>query len=949
MKKLLYLVYSAFLLIMIINVLYYSSLYKRQINYVKELLNRQVQIIGLSVDNTSNSILSDMNQIVALPDIACFFSDPQCHNRVKERVKLFFSKYQDLVTGIKMFDNDRNEFTLKKDELSNDWLEQPFRLNVQGEIYDSEKLIQAGRIFEFYVPVVRNNVTTGNFVVTVDFQRYFSEIFSAFSLKDYQWQWIVSNTGEIIYNNHEKRLQYTRIDKIIEKLKKGSTDNIVHEANIDGKLREIISSYYPTQLLQRDMGLVFSAPTDFFQKYIIRNSVIIVISTLLIVQIIILLFGQYLKNQRSVINKLASSEEFLFRLMDEMPTGIVIRKNDGMVLKANRIAAGFYSFRDENEMKGKILKKSSSFDSYNYFSKNLGTSVETENFVVVNKGGTGKILYRSTIPVVFMGEIAEMEFLTDVSLLESARLNEASANAAKSDFLAMISYELRTPLNNIVGLTDLLENSDLGEDSKNIVNHLRRSAEVLLSIIKDILDFRKIEAGKMNLEEIPFDLRDEIESCIGHIKTLIEGNKLQIRASVDENVPRNIIGDRLRLRQVLINLLSYSVGNTGEGIIHLKCRLRDNNDGIVTLGFELLDTGKPIDNDSLKRFSGGLKNFESLAAGNVDNIIFGAVIAHHLIEMMGGELIITSPSGMSGDKGTKLAFSIVTYANERQIKKPEFPKIKTFNKIKALVITGNNYRDEFLLGELHKLGISVTVTTFQKSTVSQIKANIDFPQNRYSLIIILNDDQFDGFEVAEEFLKNQLSMKFTMMMVSSSDKKGNFLRCIRLGVDHYLAKPFTMNEITDALRKSFTYIGKTDEKIVDHDLDTGIKILIIEDNKMNQKVIGSMLGSLGFSYDIAGDGHEGYINARTRKYDLIFMDLIMPGMDGFESAQKIIDYDKSSFIVAFIADNMPESKRKAELSGIKEFITKPVKAEDLRYLMAKYFSRKSTDGQSGKQ
>jgi hypothetical protein len=131
MKKLLVLVYSAFILIMIINFLYYTSLYKRQINYIKELLNRQVQIIGLSVDNTNNSMISDLNQITTSADFNSFFSDPQCQYRVKERIKLFFSKYQDLVTGIKLFDNNRNEFTLKKDELSNDWLEQQFRLNVQ--------------------------------------------------------------------------------------------------------------------------------------------------------------------------------------------------------------------------------------------------------------------------------------------------------------------------------------------------------------------------------------------------------------------------------------------------------------------------------------------------------------------------------------------------------------------------------------------------------------------------------------------------------------------------------------------------------------------------------------------------------------------------------------------------------------------------------------------------
>jgi CheY-like chemotaxis protein len=486
------------------------------------------------------------------------------------------------------------------------------------------------------------------------------------------------------------------------------------------------------------------------------------------------------------------------------------------------------------------------------------------------------------------------------------------------------------------------------EDSKNIINHLKRSTEVLLSIINDILDFRRIESGKMNIEEIPFDLRDEIDSCVNHIKTLIEGDNIQIKESLDENVPRNIIGDRLRLRQILINLLSYSVGNSEEGTIHLNCKLQSNTDGLVTLNFELLDTGKTIDEESLKRISGGLKNFESRVAGNVDNNIFGVIIALHLIEMMGGELIITSPSGLEGEHGTKMTFSIVTYNNDRHVKKPEFPKIKTFSKIKALVITGNHYRDEILLGELHKLGISFTVTTFQKSTVSQLKANLDFPEGRYSLIIILNDEKFNGFEVAEEFRETGFSGKFAMMMVSSYDRRGNYLRGIRLGIDHYLVKPFIMNEIEGALYKSFPYVRKIAEKVAVDDINTGIKILIIEDNKMNQKVIGSMLKNLGFSDDLAGDGNEGYMKARTRKYDLIFMDLIMPGMDGFESAQKILDYDKSAFIVAFTADNMPDSRRKAELSGIKEFISKPVRTEDLRNLMVKYFSKKAADGKPGK-
>jgi signal transduction histidine kinase/CheY-like chemotaxis protein len=937
MRRLLTFVYSAFFLIMVINILYYSSLYRKQINYIIELLNRQVQITGLSVDNTNSTFLSDLNQISTSADISSFFNEPQSQDRTTEKIRLFFSKYQDFVTGIKLFDNNRNEFTLKKDELSNDWLEQPFKLNLQGEILDTEKLVQVNRLFEYYVPVIKDNVTTGNFVVTVDFQRYFSEMFSALNLKDFQWQWVVSNTGEVIYNNYEGKLQYTEVDKIVEKLAGGSIDNIVHEANIDGKLKEIISSYYPTHLAQREMGLVFSAPTDFFQKYIIRNSIIIVMSTLLIVQLIILIFGRYLKNQKLSIKKLGSSEELLLKLIEDSPSGIIIRGKDSNVIKANKIAADLYSFGNEDEMKGKKLKESSALDSYSYFAKNMGNEVDSAKFVVLNKDKEELVLYRHTIPIVYMGEEADMEILTDVSLLERARKSEVAANTAKSEFLSKMSYEIRTPLNDIIGLTGVLDNYNLSDEAKDIVLHLRRSTEILLLIIRDILDFSRIESGKLTLAEVPFDLRKEVALCLNQVKTFINEDNLTVTAKVSDNVPGSLIGDPFRLRQILINLINHSVRNTEKGIVELRCDLRSDEEGKVILDFELLDTGNSFDNSLFKDISNPLRNI-GMPENNDKNSGLGLAIAKHLIEMMGGDLTATSPSGLLGDTGTKLKFSMVTYDNDRKLKKPDFSDITSFDKIRALVVTGNNYRDELLLGELDKIGLVVTVTTFQKSTVNQIRTNINFPANRYSLVLLLNDDQFDGFEAASAIWENGLSEKFAMMMVSSGDSEGNYMKCKRMGIDHYLVKPVGQNDIVDSLLQSFPMIEKTTKTSDSYNLKTDIRILIIEDNIMNQKVLGSMLKRLGYSFDLAEDGFKGYLQARTRKYDLIFMDLIMPGMDGFESARKILEYEKSSLIVAFTADNMPDSKRKAELSGIREFISKPLKTEDLLSLLVKYFS-----------
>jgi len=306
---------------------------------------------------------------------------------------------------------------------------------------------------------------------------------------------------------------------------------------------------------------------------------------------------------------------------------------------------------------------------------------------------------------------------------------------------------------------------------------------------------------------------------------------------------------------------------------------------------------------------------------------------------MGGELTAESPSGLLGDLGTKISFSIRTYSNDKPIKDLHFETITTYKKVKTLVITGSQYRDEEVLGALHRLGLSVSVTTFQKSTANQLKTNLISQGEKYNLVILFDDEVFNGFDVVRSIWENNLSGEFIMLMISSNDKKGNYMNCITMGVDHYLVKPFDISDLLTIIKNSFPFIEDHESMTEAGNVRNDIAILIVEDNKMNQKVIGTMLKSLGYSYDLADDGYAGYLQAKIRRYDLIFMDLIMPEMDGFESARKILEYDKSTLIVAFTADNMPESKRKAELSGIKDFISKPVRVEDLKKLFARYFKK----------
>ena len=939
MKKILIIVFSIFLVIILANVSLYKGLYKKQTNYIVTLLDRQVQMTGFAVDSINNFFISNLNEISYSEDLGSFFTEPENQKKVIDRMKVFYLKYSDFITDMKLYDNKRNEFTLKMDEKTGEWLEQPFVLHLQGEIFEMEKLVEENKKFGYYLPVIEENNVVGNLVVTVDYRKYFNAIFSGFRLKEYQWQWVVNESGNIIYDNSGSIISYEQIDKITAALESGSVGNLIHYADVGMKKQGIISSYYSTQLLQRDLGLIFSAPTGIFRKYIVRNSLFIIIGTILSMLVVIYLFLGHLKEMDKENKYLRESEKILLKLVEEMPAGIMIHNKKGEILIANKAAANYYSYQSGEEMKGKTFPETSMANVDEYFSKNLGNVFKPEQIVILRREGGELFLYRNSIPIVYMGEEADMEILIDVTMLESARKQEVKANIAKSEFMTRMNYELRTPLNVIIGMTDILARQKLTNEVRAIADHLRRSTEILLNIINDFIDFSKIEAGKMLLNEIPFNLREEIEYCTNLARTSISDKKITVTNKIDDDVPVSIIADHFRLRQVLTNLINHSVSNTEKGEIQLKCRQQSNNDGIVTLVFELLDTGKAFDQENLNKIFGKFINIELKVAESDDESFFGPIVAHQLIDLMGGEMTAVCPSGLSGEKGTKIVFTIPVFSNDRMEKSLNLERIKSFDSVKTLVVTGQQTRDEELLGSLHRLGLNISVTTCQKSTVGQIKASLASSDDRYDMMVILDDEDFNGFEFARSIWENNLSGNLIIMMISSSTDKGNYRKSISLGIDNYFVKPVDTVKLGNAIMESFPFIESNTAPDDISRIKSGIRILVVEDNIMNQQVICTMLRILGYSSDIAKNGNEAWLMARDNKYDMIFMDLILPELDGYESARKILAEYPEILIVALTADNMQDARRKAELSGIEEFIVKPVRIEDLKLLFAKYFEK----------
>lgn len=930
MKKIPLVAWSSFFLIMLVTVIFYLSLYRNQIEYSNKLLDRQVMIAGSDIDNTSMYIVSDLAELDFSDDFSGFFTDELTNERVTERMKLYYSKYEDIVVGLMLYNTSGDVYTLFKDEERNAWLDGSYKAQSVPEIFETEHLESERDRYRYYLPVFNDGRVLGNLVITVDFKKYFSRIFTKYNLEQYQWQWVVNDTGGIIFDNHGGEVSYSQLKKIAEGITLGSSGRITHAMEHEGLSNEVISAYYPVTLLGLDFGMVFSAPTDFFRKYIVRNSFILGLLTMLTLLFIIVLFRYSSGRQARQLKKTTRSEKTLLSLMEEMPAGIIVCNAGREILTANREAAQLFGYETDDEMIGKLVPDLSAGD----FEGEGGDG----NIIRLGGPGGEKVIFHNSTPVQYHGESSTLEVLVDVTSLELARRQEADANIAKSELLARMSFEIRTPLSGILGMTDMLNRAELSEETKEVAMLLRRSADLLLNIINDIFDVSKVETGKMILDEIPFRLREQVDYCINLVRRENPDTAVRISSSVEQSVPESLIGDPYRLRQIITNLLNNSLAGTKTGEIKVGCRVRKSEGNRFILEFTVADTGTNYTKAEIKKLFGDYITKLSDRSDWSEELKLGPVLARQLTELMGGELHAESPAGKDSsgkERGLKVTFTVSVHLNEKITKEIDLSRYNETAMIRTLAITGSHGRDDDFLGIMHRIGLPVAVTSFQKHTVSQIKTSLGDEQNRYILLVIFDEPEVDGFEAARELMEAGMTGRHIVLMFTSRDPKGHYAKCVDMGIDHLLVKPFAGEDLINVLKDHFP--GLRDHRgTVSSDKSDLPEILVVDDNYLNRKVAGSLLKVLGVNAAFASGADESIAMAAARSYDLILMDLIMPEKDGFEAAKSILEMDSSAIIVALSADTMPETRTRVEQAGMKELLSKPVTVEELRRVITRY-------------